>query len=368
MIKVTYHIYPAEGESLEQKVESVCLEQSVELPRRVLPSHIAREVVGEPLDSEALEEGGHRVTIGWNPELTGGDLSQFLNTLYGNISLQAGIRVTGVDWHSLPEGLCGGPAFGIGALRETWGIPDRALCATSLKPAGSTAEELGELCREFAAGGLDLMKDDHGVTNQHWAPFAERVRRCVEGVRRAEQETGRRAFYFAHVTARADRCVARYRRAAELGADGALVCPHIAGMETMHQLARMDLPLPVIAHPAFSGGLTTHPRQGLTPELLYGQLWRALGADLVVYPNTGGRFSFSLAECEAINRAARRDDLPFPSAFPMPGGGMRRENIPQWVETYGPDTVFLLGTSLYEHPGGVREAARELSAMLKESP
>lgn len=367
MMKVTYHIFPAEDESLEEKVESICLEQSVELPRRVLPGRIAREVVGEPLDAEALEEEGHRVTIGWNPELTRGDLSQFLNTLYGNISLQAGIRVAAVDWNSLPDGLFGGPAFGIGVLRESWDLDGRPLCATSLKPAGSTAEELGELCRAFAAGGMDIMKDDHGVSDQAWAPFGERVRRCVEGVRHAEQETGHRARYFAHITARADRCVERYRRAAELGADGALVCPHIAGMETMHQLARMDLSLPIIAHPAFSGGLTTHPHQGLTPDLLYGQLWRALGADLVVYPNTGGRFSFSLAECESINKAARRGDLPFPSAFPMPGGGMRLENIPRWMETYGPDTVFLLGTSLYEHPGGVREAARELAAMLKGS-
>lgn len=365
MIRITYRIFYSEGESLEEKVENICLEQSVELPRGVLSPRIEEEIVGKPLDSRPAGEHSSEVVIGWPAGNAGGDISQFLNMLYGNISLQSGIRVVSVDWSSLPRELFGGPAFGISGLRERYGITGRALCATALKPLGSGPEELGGLCREFAAGGMDIIKDDHGITDQPYAPFEERVRRCVEGVRRAEEETGHRARYFPHITARADRCEERYRLAAGLGADGALICPHIAGMEAMHRLARMDLPLPLIAHPAFSGGLTTHPRQGLVPELLYGQLWRALGADFVIYPNVGGRFSFSREECEAINGAARREGLPFARSFPMPGGGMKRENMADWVESYGTDTVFLLGGSLYEHPGGVREAAGELASLLR---
>lgn len=362
---ITYRITVLEGEEITQKVEDICLEQSVELPRRLLSGEIETKVVGEVTYQDQVDDDIYDVVVSWPIENIGGDISQFLNILYGNISLQSGILITNVDWKPLSGDLFGGPAFGIKRLREKFKNPDRAFSSTSLKPLGTDSEGIAEIAYQFAAGGLDIMKDDHGITNQEYAPFEERIKACVKAVKRAQDETGHRAYYFAHITALAADSVKRYRQAAELGADGVLLCPHIAGMETMHQLARMNFPLPIIAHPAFSGGLTTNNKQGLSPDFLYGQLWRSLGADFVVYPNTGGRFSFSLEQCQAINDAARTTDLPFKSSFPMPGGGMKRSNIPEWLETYGTDTVFLMGTSLYEHPDGPREAAKEFSAMLK---
>lgn len=363
--EITYRVSVLENQEIDQKIEDICLEQSVELPRRLLTGEVEQKVVGKPTKRKQIDEDLFEVTVSWPIENIGGDISQFLNILYGNISLQAGIMITDADWHALNGDLFEGPVFGIHEIREKFGKPHGAFSSTSLKPLGTDAEGIADLAYQFAAGGLHIMKDDHGITNQKYAPFEKRIKACVKAVQRAQDETGHQAYYFAHITALAAESVERYKRAAELGADGVLLCPHIAGMETMHQLARMDLPLPIIAHPAFSGGLTTNKLQGLSPDFLYGQLWRALGADFVVYPNTGGRFSFSLEECKSINEAARTSDYPFKSSFPMPGGGMKRSNIPNWLETYGPDTVFLLGTDLYEHPEGPRAAAQELSGMLK---
>lgn len=362
--EITYRVRVLEGQNIDRKVEDICLEQSVELPRRLLTGEIEKKVVGTPSKQEQIEENVYDVAVSWPLENVGGDISQFLNILYGNISLQEGIKITGAGWKTLGNELFGGPAFGIDGIRKKIRKPGGALSSTALKPLGTDSEGIAELAYQFAAGGLNLMKDDHGIANQEYAPFEERVKKCVAAVQRAEDETGHRAYYFAHITALASESVERYRRAADLGADGVLICPHIAGMETMHQLARMDIDLPIIAHPAFSGALTTNHKQGLSPDFLYGQLWRALGADFVIYPNTSGRFSFSLEECEAINESARTSDLPFKSSFPMVGGGMKRSDIPAWLETYGPDTVFLLGTSLYDHPEGPRAAAEELSGML----
>jgi ribulose-bisphosphate carboxylase large chain len=362
---ISYRVTVLEGETIDEKIEGICLEQSVELPRSVLSGEIETKVVGRLSSKKQIGDDLYQVKISWPIDNIGSDISQFLNILYGNISLQAGILVTGVEWDKLEKDLFGGPAFGIDGLREKYGISKRALSSTSLKPLGTDASGIGNLCYQFAAGGLDVIKDDHGISNQPYAPFEPRVKACVKGIQKAADETGHRAFYFPHITALAAESIKRYEMAAEMGADGVLICPHIAGMETMHQLARMDLPLPIIAHPAFSGGLTTNEMQGLSPDFLYGELWRALGADFLVYPNTGGRFSFTLEQCKAINSGARNKKLPFKPSFPMPGGGMKRSNIPGWLETYGTDTVFLLGTSLYEHPEGPRMAAEELSGMLK---
>lgn len=363
---ITYRVKVPDGETIDQKIEGICLEQSVELPLQVLSEPIKENIVGKLVEKVSLDEETFEVTISWPVDNTGGEISHFLNILYGNISLQSGIRVIGAEWPVLNSHLFGGPAFGIKKLREKFNIGKRALSGTAVKPLGSGPEELGEICYQFARGGIDVIKDDHGLANQGYAPFESRVKACVKAIQKAADETGRRSCYFPHITALARDAVARYEKAAELGADGVLLCPHIAGMETMHQLARMDLDLPIISHPAFSGGLTTHPEQGLSPDFLYGQLWRALGADFVVYPNTGGRFSFVQQECEAVNEAARNPGLPFKPSFPMPGGGLKRENIAHWIETYGTDTVFLIGGSLYEHPGGIETASAEFREIILE--
>ena len=66
---------------------------------------------------------------------------------------------------------------------------------TALKPMGLSVEELARQTYEFAKGGIDIIKDDHGLANQRWAPFEQRVEACCEAVRRANEETGRRSIY-----------------------------------------------------------------------------------------------------------------------------------------------------------------------------
>lgn len=364
---IQYRVTVREQEEIDQKIEQICLEQSVELPRRVLSKRVKNRIVGRLEEKNQVAANRYDVIIRFPFKNIGGEISNFINILYGNISLQPGIRVTGADWESLAgNGLFRGPAHGIESIRHKFSIPDRTLTSTALKPLGSAAGEIGELCFEFAQAGLDIIKDDHGLANQSYAPFEERVQACVRAIKKSSDQSGRRSFYFPNITALAEDAVKRYKKAADLGADGALICPHITGLETMHHLAHMDYPLPLIAHPAFSGGLTTHETQGLSPEFLYGQLWRALGADFIIYPNTGGRFSFTREECEGINDHARGTWNSFPRSFPMPGGGIKLDNVQNLIETYGSDTVLLIGSSLYDHPSGYKMAAQEFSNKVKQ--
>lgn len=364
--EVTYQLRLLSGETVEQKIEDLCLEQSAELPRRLLSRAIAERVTGKPGEPQKISDNHWRVSIQWPTDDIGDEITQLLNLLYGNISMKPGIRILDLSWDSLPSGLMNGPAWGIDRLREAFGTPRRALSSTALKPMGADAGTLGNDCYEFACGGIDVIKDDHGLANQHWAPFEERLKAGVEAVRRAADDAGHRARYFPNITSSASKTLERYRLAAETGADGALICPHLCGPETLHQLARTALPLPLIAHPAFSGALTGHPDSGFEPGFLCGGLWRALGADFVIYPNTGGRFNFSSDDCHSINAHARATEQPWPRSFPMPGGGIKFDTLPGWIEEYGRDITFLIGGGLYDHPKGIRYAAREFTELLQD--
>lgn len=355
-----YRVTVQDDEQIEEKIEGICIEQTAELPRGLLSSEIQQKVVGKPSKQQQLSENCYQVSISWPLATVDGDISQFLNILYGNISLQPGIRIIGAEWEALASDVFAGPSMGISAIREIYDIANRPLSATALKPMGRSPEELADIASKFARGGIDIIKDDHGLANQGFAPFDQRVEACSKAIGQADGES----HYYPNITAFASDALDRYRMAAEQGADGVLLCPHIAGLETMHRLARLDIDLPIIAHPAFSGSLTTNTDRGLHPEFLYGELWRALGADFVIYPNKGGRFSFSEDSCRAINKAATSAAFPFKRAFPMPGGGIKLDVVNQWVAEYGREVVFLVGGSLYEHPEGIEAAALELQQKL----
>ena len=114
--------------------------------------------------------------------------------VFGNSSIKPGIRVEHLD---LPESFLRsfkGPRFGRDGLRRLLKVPKRPLLSTAIKPMGLSCTELADLAYRFALGGMDMIKDDHGLTDQCCSPFEERVERCAEAVNRASRETGR-SFY-----------------------------------------------------------------------------------------------------------------------------------------------------------------------------
>lgn len=361
---VHYLITCYEGESIDEKIQWICLEQSVELPESAVPASILKTVVGQPSDPVRLGPSKYQVKIEWPVDNVGDDRTQFLNMLYGNISLKRGIKIVSVDWGSLTY-LFNGPKWGIDRVRSEFDVQDRAMSCGVLKPMGSDTKSLSDLAGEFAMGGLDLIKDDHGLADQKYAPFHERVTKVMERLNLEAQKTGSRTHYFPNITGKSTGMMQRYEFAASAGASGVMVIPELCGYENMSDLADSDIDLPIIAHPAFSGTLVTDPEHGFTPAFLYGEINRAYGADFTIYPNTGGRFSFTPQECKDLNESARTSASPFYPAFPMPGGGMKKETLPKWIREYGKDIVFLLGASILGHPQGVKAASEEVQMLLK---
>lgn len=361
--EITYQLHLHEGENLDDLILGISLEQSVELPSNLIKESWRENIIGLETYREQLSKDLWQVRLSYPIANIGEEIVQFLNILYGNISMHKGIQITGIDWNSLLK-LCKGPVYGVEALRRIWNIKHRPLSCIPLKPMGSTTKELARTCKEFAEGGIDIIKDDHGLVNQQSSPFKERVESCLEAIQQAYQNTGHRAHYFPNITGDPSSLITRYKTARQLGADGVMICPHLTGMANLTELINIKPQLPIIAHPAFSGSLVTTRNQGFTPAFLYGQLWRALGADFSIYANAGGRFTFTEEESLAIAHDCLSDELPFKKTFPMPGGGLKRETLSYWQARYGNDMVFLIGGSLYEHPEGKRYAAQEIHKKL----
>ena len=67
---------------------------------------------------------------------------------------------------------------------------------------------------------------------------------------------------------------------------------------------------------------------------------RLIGADAIIFPNYGGRFSFSQEECISIAKMTKAPMGHMASIFPAPGGGMTMNKLPDMFEVYGKDVIF----------------------------
>jgi ribulose-bisphosphate carboxylase large chain len=343
--RISYLLACGEGEDPAAKARAIALEQTVELPVACVSAEVRRAVVGSTEAVEPVAGGRYRAVIAYPEATVGSDLLPYVNLLFGNASLKAGIRIADVE---VPPGVreqAGGPRFGIAGLRALCGVEGRPLLCAAVKPVGLSARQLAEVCHAFAAGGIDIVKDDHGLADQRSAPFAERVARCQEAVARANAETGARALYAPHLFGGGSALRQQAELARQVGCVAGLVCPLLVGLDAVRELAAQS-GLALLAHPALAGAYF-QPDHGIAPEVLLGKLFRLAGADGVIYPNVGGRFTFTRAVCDAINVELRRPAEGLRPAFPVPAGGIDAARVPYWIEQYGPDTIFLLGASLY---------------------
>ncbi len=364
---VVYKLFGNEKEAYA-KAKDICLEQTVEFPEELVPEGvIADHIVGRIEDFKSIAGGeSYEAVISYPVDCAAGEFTQLLNVVFGNISIKTGIKVERLE---LPEKLLSifkGPRFGIEGLRELLKVQDRPLLFTALKPMGLTNEELSELAYKFALGGIDIIKDDHGLSNQSFSPFDERVRLCSEAVARANRETGRHCIYMPNVTAPYSDALARAKRAKELGAGGLLISPGLAGLDTLKTIAEDDsIALPVISHPAFQGSYVLS-NNGISHGVLFGQIARLAGADGTIYPNFGGRFSFSKEECQSIARMSTEEMGSLKPIFPCPAGGMSLQSIPESLAVYGKDVIFLVGGGLFRHGDDVVENSRYFRKLVEQ--
>eukprot|EP00985_Skeletonema_marinoi_P002389 scaffold999_cov136-Skeletonema_marinoi.AAC.1 len=100
-----------------------------------------------------------------------------------------------------------------------------------------------------------------------------------------------------------------------------------------------------------------HPR-GLSHKFLFGLLPRLCGGDIVIFCNSGGRFSFSLEECQTVAEGCHRPLGRFEPIFPSPAGGMKLDRVKEMRKTFGDDTVFLIGGNLLEQGPDLEADAR----------
>ena len=339
--------YSYVGEDPKAIADVIRVEQTIEFPNDLAPEWIQDQVVGKVEEVNSEDKTRHLIVISYNPDVAGGELTQLLNVLWGNASLFPGVKIVDLK---LPDAILKnfkGPRFGISGLRSLFNAPTRPLLTTALKPMGSDPATLAEMARTLALAGFDLIKDDHSLANQPWATWKERVTLVSRAVQEANEVTGGKSAYAPSLNLPFDQVKDAAHNAKELGAGALLILPGITGFDSLRVLAADDsLALPIQGHPAMLGSLVTSKDEGIAHGIVFGTLMRLAGADVSIFPNMGGRFSFSQEQCLDIAARSRTELGAIKSTWIAPAGGMTLERIPEMINMYGKDTALLIGGAL----------------------
>jgi S-methyl-5-thioribulose 1-phosphate isomerase len=343
-LQAIYHIR-CDAKSIDERARAIAVEQSVEMPLAAIDDqYVLSEIVGRVENVREIGAGVFEARISLSAATVGRDAGQLVNMLFGNTSIHGDVVLHDAEIPDDVAATFGGPRHGLDGLRRRVGAGRRALTCSAIKPQGLPPAALAELASRFADGGIDYIKDDHGLADQSYSPFAARVAAIATALR------GATARYVPSLTGDLDAMRTQLAAARDAGIDSVMVAPMVAGVSNFHRLVADNPGVAFLTHPSLAGAAR------ISPPFHFGGLFRMLGADAIVFPNHGGRFGYSAATCRAIAARALETRDGLKPCVPVPAGGMSRERVPEMLEFYGPDIMLLIGGGLLEARERLTEA------------
>ena len=89
-------------------------------------------------------------------------------------------------------------------------------------------------------------------------------------------------------------------------------------------------------------------------------------SNATIFPNFGGRFSFSRSDCKQIAEGTVTAMGHLKPIFPTPGGGMSLDRLPEMLDLFGPDVIFLIGGRLYQQGPDLIKSSRYFRELVEK--
>ncbi|KEZ52674.1 MULTISPECIES: 2,3-diketo-5-methylthiopentyl-1-phosphate enolase [Metabacillus] len=370
-VTATYLIY--DQSSIQKKAEGIAIGLTVgswtdlpELTQQQLKQHKGQVVSVEETDAEERisEFLGKKVKKGivkiFYPGLNySHDLPAVLTTVFGKLSLDGEVKLLDLEFTGDLLSSFQGPAFGISGIREKLGVYNRPLLMSIFKGViGRDLAFLKEQLRHQVLGGVDLVKDDEILFDNPLTPFEQRITAGKEVLGSVYEETGHKAMYAVNLTGKTFSLKEKARRAAELGADALLFNVFAYGLDVLQELAEdREIHVPIMAHPAVSGALSSSALYGISHSLLLGKLLRQCGADFSLFPSPYGSVALERDAALSIG-AACKETSGIKETFPVPSAGIHPGLVPVLIQDFGIDSVINAGGGVHGHPNGAQAGGR----------
>jgi ribulose-bisphosphate carboxylase large chain len=296
----------------------------------------------------------YSVTLSWPLENLGPSLPNVLATVAGNLYELRGVDALRLLDIELPFAFAQtypGPGFGIEGTRRLVGIPVAPLIGTIIKPSvGLSAADTAALVEQLCAAGIDFIKDDELQADGPACPFDERLRLCMQVIRRHSEKTGQRVMYAFNLTGELDEMKRRHDMVLSEGGTAVMLSLNSVGMSGFNAF-RKHTQLPIHAHRNGWGYL-----QAGWSYVAWQKLWRLAGVDHMHVNGIANKFKEADDSVVASARACLQPMFEHKTCTVMSvfsSGQTVMQAHPTWESLQSTDLIFLAGGGLFAHPGGI---------------
>lgn len=269
------------------------------------------------------------------------------------------IRITDIQFPTSFLTSFPGPRHGIDGLRERLDVSDRPILLARIHDVGLPPSDTGEIARQLALGGADIIYTSPIFPDSDCSPFLERVDAVMKGIRAASKRTKRETLYFPSLTVSAASLLDMAAAALDRGAAGFETDMLSTGFSTV-QAVRSALDAFVIFYPITHSLFTRTPDAGIDFGVFL-KLGRLAGADLTCISSVVGRFEFaSPMEVLRYRSVLVGESLRVKPSLPVVIGGQHPGNVRKTLATLGVDIGISAGSGILGHPSGYQAGAKAM--------
>ena len=234
------------------------------------------------------------------------------------------------------------PRYGVSGIKKLLGVQGRPLFGAIIKPKiGLRPNQMAEVCRELAEGGIDFIKEDEILGEAHYAPLKVRVKVISDALK------GFKVLYAPCITADGGRVLTKAETAQKFGAT-ALHLNIWCGFGSYLHL-REYTHLPIFFQKSGDRILTTGP-YSIESWILY-KLIYLIGCDFAHVGMFGGYLS------ESVGEIKRRIEA-MGSVIPSFSCGAHPGVVGKLRHLFGDDIMITSGGAIHGHPLGVQAGAK----------
>ena len=328
------------------------------LKARAAATYNIQALEDQPVEGDVRH---YRLTLSWPLANIGPSLPNLMATMAGNLYELRPVKSLRLLDFDLPRAFADaypGPAFGIAGTRALTGVPQTPLIGTIIKPSvGLSAADTAAMVEQLCAAGIDFIKDDELQADGPACPFDERVRLCMQVIRKHAERSGRKVMYAFNLTGELDEMRRRHDLVMAEGGTAVMLSLNSVGMSGFNAFRR-HTQLPIHAHRNGWGYLQTG-----WSYVAWQKLWRLAGVDHMHVNGIANKFQEDDDSVIASARACLKPLFSHKPCAVMPvfsSGQTVMQAEPTWQRLQSPDLIFLAGGGLFAHPGGIASGVNAL--------
>jgi ribulose-bisphosphate carboxylase large chain len=318
-----------------------------------------------------------------------GSIANLTSSIIGNVFGFKAIKALRLEDLRIPTHYVktfAGPPHGIVMEREYLNKYGRPLLGATTKPKlGLSARNYGRVVYEALRGGLDFTKDDENINSQPFMRWRDRYLYSMEGVNRAQAETGEIKGHYLNVTAATmEDMYERAEFAKQLGSV-IIMMDLTVGYTAMTSMSNWARANGLILH-LHRAGYATFARQknhGVNFRVV-AKWCRLLGVDHIHSGTVVGKLEGDPNIIRGYYDTCRlnhvdanpangiyfdQDWASMPGTMPVASGGIHAGQMHQLLDYLGEDVVLQFGGGTIGHPMGISAGAEAnrvaVEAMIK---